>query len=89
MTDSDSGDPRRGDLALCVFTDHGPWQIQTDDMAWRAGVPALRRATRRRLPKLIEPSHTGFQNYKARSKFFCGRMSRRDYRPITYSFPRQ
>lgn len=45
-----------GDLALGVFTDDGPWQVQADNMAWRSGVPALRRATRRRLPKLIEPS---------------------------------
>ncbi|MDW3219206.1 MAG: AarF/UbiB family protein [Acidimicrobiales bacterium] len=33
-----------------------PWSVDPDDMAWRAGVPGLRRASHRRLPTLIEPT---------------------------------
>ena len=33
-----------------------PWLVDPDDMSWRSSVPALRRATRRRLPALIAPS---------------------------------
>jgi ubiquinone biosynthesis protein len=33
-----------------------PWQVDPEAMPWRRGVPALRRATRRRLPALIAPS---------------------------------
>lgn len=33
-----------------------PWTVDPEDMSWRAGVPALRRATRRRLPALIAPT---------------------------------
>ena len=39
-----------------AFTDDGPWRIVDDQLTWRRGVPALRRAARRRLPTLIAPS---------------------------------
>lgn len=33
-----------------------PWSVDPDDMAWRRGVPGLRRASHRRLPTLIAPT---------------------------------
>lgn len=47
---------RPDDYELGVFTVDGPWTVVPDELAWYAGVPALRAATRRRLPALIAPS---------------------------------
>ncbi len=44
------------DLELGAFTEVGPWQIDERPLRWLADVETLRRATRRRLPTLIERS---------------------------------
>lgn len=48
--------PPTPDHDLGAFTEHGPWAVVEGEMTWRHGVPALRAATHRRLPKLVEPS---------------------------------
>lgn len=49
------------DLDIGAFTgndsaNEAPWSVEPDNLSWRRGVPGLRTATHRRLPKLIAPS---------------------------------
>ena len=41
------------DLAFGAFSDHGPWQIDPDRLAWRAGVDELRAAAQAEVPTLV------------------------------------
>ena len=43
------------DLERGAFSDDPPWEIHPDGLSWRTGVPALRTATHRRLPRLVTP----------------------------------
>jgi ubiquinone biosynthesis protein len=38
-----------------VFTDHGPWVLNPDDLAWKVGLPRLRAELTASLPGLIRP----------------------------------
>src|SRR5688500_17738990 len=40
------------DLALGAFSDHPPWIVELDQLAWRAGLDEVRRATRAEVPAL-------------------------------------
>jgi ubiquinone biosynthesis protein len=40
------------DLALGAFTEHGPWTVDPDAMAWRRGLDRVRTATAAEVPKL-------------------------------------
>jgi ubiquinone biosynthesis protein len=41
------------DVASYAFTDHGPWVVEPDALAWRVGVDAVRAATRAQVPSLL------------------------------------
>ena len=41
------------DCAFGVFTDHGPWVIDPDDLAWKAGLARIRADTIASVPELI------------------------------------
>jgi ubiquinone biosynthesis protein len=41
------------DCAFGVFTDHGPWVIDPDDLAWKAGLARIRANTIASVPELI------------------------------------
>ena len=41
------------DLAFGAFSDHGPWRIDPDRLAWRAGVDELRAAAQAEVPTLV------------------------------------
>jgi ubiquinone biosynthesis protein len=43
------------DCAFGVFTDHGPWVLDPDDLAWKVGLPRLRAELTASLPGLIRP----------------------------------
>ena len=48
--------PSRGpsaDLAVGAFTDHGPWLVEPDRLAWRKGIDSLRARTRAEVPRLM------------------------------------
>jgi len=38
---------------LSSFTDHGPWELVLDDVAWREGLGVVRDSTRARVPELV------------------------------------
>ena len=38
------------DTALGVFTDHGPWVVDPDELAWRTGLAAVRTRLGAALP---------------------------------------
>ena len=44
------------DLALGSFSDHAPWIVAPEDMAWRLAVPGLRRQIALELPGLTTPA---------------------------------
>ncbi|MFM7061940.1 MAG: AarF/ABC1/UbiB kinase family protein, partial [Actinomycetes bacterium] len=57
MTSTSDPSPSRAtaaspDVARFTFTDHGPWVVDPDEVAWSEGLPALRLATRRQVPLL-------------------------------------
>jgi ubiquinone biosynthesis protein len=41
------------DLRIGAFTDHGPWLVVPEEMAWRAGIDGLRARTRAEVPELV------------------------------------
>ncbi len=44
------------DLAFGAFTDHGPWTIDDpENLPWRRGLPAVRRAVHAEVPELVRP----------------------------------
>ena len=47
--------PVSADLATFSFTDHGPWVVDEAAMPWRAGLDAVREATRNQVPELTTP----------------------------------
>ncbi len=53
--DEDEVAPRPADLAVGAFSDHAPWLVDPDAMAWRRAVPAMRRVVERSLPELTRP----------------------------------
>jgi ubiquinone biosynthesis protein len=42
----------RRDVALGVFTDDGPWEVDPDALAWRRGLASVRQELRASLPQL-------------------------------------
>jgi ubiquinone biosynthesis protein len=43
------------DVALGAFSEHGPWVVEPDRMAWRTGLDAERARTRAEVPLLLRP----------------------------------
>jgi len=41
------------DVASYAFTDHGPWVVEPDALAWRVGVDEVRARTRGEVPSLL------------------------------------
>jgi ubiquinone biosynthesis protein len=46
---------RSPDLRVGGFSDHGPWVVDPDRMAWRTGLDGLRVAARAEVPRLLAP----------------------------------
>ncbi len=64
MTGSGPGEPVDApdarpapDVASFAFTDHGPWVVDEDALAWRAGLEELRARTRAQVPSLLATHH--------------------------------
>ena len=47
-----AGGAPSGDLAIGVFTEDGPWQVDPEHMAWRRGLTGVRADLRAALPEL-------------------------------------
>jgi len=50
-------DPTEGasDLAIGSFSDHGPWVVDPDAMAWRSDVDRRRAQARNQFPAWLKP----------------------------------
>ena len=45
------------DLAIGSFSDHGPWVVDPDAMAWRADVARRRALARDEFPRWLQPGN--------------------------------
>ncbi len=59
MSDRADGTPDAPspDVASFAFTDHGPWVVEPEAVAWRAGLDDLRARTRAEVPSLLATHH--------------------------------
>lgn len=51
MTIDAAAEQGTSDLAIGAFSDRGPWQIELDRLAWRAGIDGLRAASQAEVPE--------------------------------------
>ncbi len=51
----DAATAQAADLSVGAFSDHPPWIVDLDRLAWRGVVPARRQAVSQELPELVRP----------------------------------